>query len=383
MHASDTGSRNDPMRALVTAFRACRDEVLAEWERRVLVEIPVSTRIGHPILIDTLPILYENLAQALSNGAARPSATSGTNLATMHGRERANLTEYGPQDLIHELQIFRDVVFAVAKANKIALDEGAAQIIGYSIEEATRESMSGYVAANKEVNEAFIASLSHDLRNPLHVANASAQLIQLTTADPNVVRMAKRIGEKLREADVMIQTLLDAAVLKGRMKLKLTLAPFDIMRLVEEVCVDLPLLGQPVRTLGDSIVGHWCRASMKRVLENLIGNAQKYGEASTLITVRVSRIDDRMLLSIHNEGAPIPAGELPRLFTTFQRIEHAGVKGWGLGLPFVQNVAESHGGSIVVDSAEGRGTTFTLSMPIDARPFVNLRRADDPVPPLP
>jgi signal transduction histidine kinase len=383
MHASDTGSRNDPIRALVTAFRACRDEVLAEWERRVLVEIPVSTRLGHPILIDTLPILYDHLAQALASRSARPSATSGTNLATMHGRERANLTEYGPQDLIHELQIFRDVVFSVAKANKVVLDQNAADIIGQSIEDATRESMVGYVDANKEVNDVFIASLSHDLRNPLHVATVSAQMIELGTPDPNTRRMAQRISRKLREADAMIQSLLDAALLKGRMKLKLDLTAFDMMHLVEEVCADLPLLGQPVSTLGESIVGQWCRSSMKRVLENLVANAQKYGTPSAPITVRVGRIDGLMMLSVHNEGAPIPAGELPRLFTTFQRIGNADAKGWGLGLPFVQNVAESHGGSIVVDSAEGRGTTFTLSMPIDARPFVNLRRADDPVPPLP
>jgi signal transduction histidine kinase len=208
-------------------------------------------------------------------------------------------------------------------------------------------------------------------------------MIELGTPDPNTRRMAQRISRKLREADAMIQSLLDAALLKGRMKLKLDLTAFDMMHLVEEVCADLPLLGQPVSTLGESIVGQWCRSSMKRVLENLVANAQKYGTPSAPITVRVGRIDGLMMLSVHNEGAPIPAGELPRLFTTFQRIGNADAKGWGLGLPFVQNVAESHGGSIVVDSAEGRGTTFTLSMPIDARPFVNLRRADDPVPPLP
>lgn len=56
-----------------------------------------------------------------------------------------------------------------------------------------------------------------------------------------------------------------------------------------------------------------------------------------------------------------------RLFKPYQRIEDTNFKGWGLGLPYVQNVAESHGGVVVLDSGEGRGKTFTVSVPIDAR----------------
>jgi signal transduction histidine kinase len=61
---------------------------------------------------------------------------------------------------------------------------------------------------------------------------------------------------------------------------------------------------------------------------------------------------------------------MDRLFKRHQRIADIGVKGWGLGLPYVQSVAESHGGTVVVDSEAGRGTTFTVSIPMDARPYV-------------
>lgn len=377
MHPSDTGSSSAPADPIAAAFRARRQDVMAEWENRVLADIPVSARLGRPILVDTLPIFYENIADALFCNTTRTAVTSGTNLAMAHGRERANLTDYGPQDVIHELQLFRDVVFKMAHDNAIELDKDQAEIIGHSIEEAIRESMVGYASANREINELFIASLSHDLRNPLHVANASAQLIQRGNDNPATVRLAKRIIKKLGETDAMIETLLDAAVLKGRMRLKLHLTHFDILDLVQEVCVDLPVLGQPVRIVGDPLAGWWCRVSMKRALENLVSNARKYGTAHGPITASVAGSDDRMFLSIHNEGPTIPAEQVKRLFGTFERLENVDVKGWGLGLPFVQNVAESHGGSVVVDSVEGRGTTFTLSMPVDARPFVNLRRSTD------
>ena len=61
---------------------------------------------------------------------------------------------------------------------------------------------------------------------------------------------------------------------------------------------------------------------------------------------------------------------MDRLFKSYQRLEDTDVKGWGLGLPYVQNVVESHGGTVTVDSVEGRGTTFTISVPVDARPYV-------------
>jgi signal transduction histidine kinase len=369
MHASDMNDGNVPTSAFASAFSACRDEVLERWSRRVSGEIQAAAKLGSPILVDTLPILYDNIAEALDSGHGRHIANAGTNLASVHGRERASMTEYGPHDLVHELQIFREVLFAVMREKGLSFSKKDAEIIGRSIEDATRASVVGYSIVNNEINEAFITSLSHDLRNPLHVANASAQLIQLKTSDPGITKLAGRIRKKLRETDEMIQTLLDAAQLKGRMKLKLHIVSLDIMPLVEEVCADIRVAGQPVNICGQNITGHWCHVSLKRALENLTANAQKYGDTSQPITVSVNRVDDRMMLSVHNEGKPIPETEMARLFNSFQRLEDVNVKGWGLGLPFVQNVIENHGGSVIVDSAEGRGTTFTISIPIDARPY--------------
>jgi signal transduction histidine kinase len=167
----------------------------------------------------------------------------------------------------------------------------------------------------------------------------------------------------------MIQTLLDAAMLKNRMKLKLQMSQFQLMALVEEVCADIPLTGPPVEVVGEPVEGWWCRTTMKRVLENLMDNARKYGDATRPITVRVTRYDARVNLSVHNEGEPIPEPDLKTLFDAFRRLEDVKVRGWGLGLPFVQNAVECHGGDVVVDSARETGTTFTVSMPVDARPY--------------
>jgi signal transduction histidine kinase len=367
---NNEADRPVPVAELASAFSEFRELVLDQWRLRVAAEIPVAAALDGPLLIDMVPKLYDNIAAALSEDSPNAFATVGTNLATAHGRERANMTDYAPHDLIHELQIFREVLFSMTKDKGLHLSRRDAEVIGHSIEEAARESINGFSEADREKNVDFIASLSHDLRNPLSVANASAQLIQLKTADPSIINLARRVCKKIAEADAMIQTLLDAAMRQGRMRLKLKLTNFDIMSLIEEVCADLPLLDQRVRVFGEPIIGQWCRGSMKRVLENLITNAQKYGDPAEPITVRAYCEKENMCLSVHNEGAPIPSVEIDRLFKPYQRIENTDVKGWGLGLPYVQNVAESHGGTVVIESDVGKGTTFTVILPIDASPYV-------------
>jgi hypothetical protein len=313
---------------LATAFAELRDDVLSRWAARVTTEISAAADLDRPVLIDTLPILYDDIAEAISPGIQRPFATSKSNLALKHGQERAQMTNYGPADLVHELQLFRDVIFNALKTRGVNLGVHECEIIGHSIEIAIRDAISGYTLVNAKVNETFIASLSHDLRNPLHVANATAQLIQLKASDPSLVNMANRVCKKLREVDDMIQTPLDASLLKTRMKLQLHIEAFDIMTLVEEVCADIPLLGRRIAVIGSPINGYWCRTSMKRVLENLLSNAQKYGDPEGMVTVKVSSLEGRMMMSVHNEGPSIPTQELQRLFQAFERLENVSVKGW-------------------------------------------------------
>ena len=113
---------------------------------------------------------------------------------------------------------------------------------------------------------------------------------------------------------------------------------------------------------------------MKRALENLVGNAVKYGAPDKQIRIKIDEMHERLLLSVHNEGNPIPPEELEDIFQIFQRAiaaKESKKQGWGIGLPYVREVAESHGGSIGVDSADERGTTFLIDIPVDARPYQN------------
>ena len=94
---------------------------------------------------------------------------------------------------------------------------------------------------------------------------------------------------------------------------------------------------------------------MKRKLENLISNAIKYGFSDTPIRLSAKEYSGPLLLSAHNHGRPIPPDQVESLFQVFRSAkaaEESDQKSWGIDLPYGRSVAESHGGSIDVDSAE-------------------------------
>ncbi|WP_176736262.1 sensor histidine kinase, partial [Oligoflexus tunisiensis] len=79
-------------------------------------------------------------------------------------------------------------------------------------------------------------------------------------------------------------------------------------------------------------------------------------------------------IGVHNKGQPIPLEDRENIFQPFYRAHQAAgddIKGWGFGLPIVRGIAEAHGGTIEVDSTAELGTTITIALPLDARPYQN------------
>jgi signal transduction histidine kinase len=98
-----------------------------------------------------------------------------------------------------------------------------------------------------------------------------------------------------------------------------------------------------------------------------VTNALKYGSGEAPVRITVEALPDHVEVEIHNEGPPIPPEEQATLFEPFIRAQRARSMpgGWGIGLAVVRGVAEAHGGTVDVDSAAGRGTSFTMRIPFD------------------
>jgi signal transduction histidine kinase len=373
--ASDKNLNDKGLSSTAQRMLALRDVVLAEWEKRLRATVREAASLPHPILINTFPKLYDNIAEAISPGYPRDNAVTSNTVASEHGAERARLTDYSHQAVIAEYQLLRWTLLDVLNQHGVPLDGREFHDINASIDACMQESVNAFALAQSALRERFIITVTHDLRNPLQVISSAAELLMHSQDPARIGVLAKRIVDNSQRMDRMIQDLLDAAVFQSGERLRLHLDGCDILAIVREVCDPLvEVYGPRFDILGGPVEGWWDRDAMRRVVENLVGNALKYGRPDATIRIAIDSQHERMLLTVHNEGEPIPAEQLETVFQVFRRAEAArdGEKrGWGIGLPYVRSVAESHGGSVQLDSGTGRGTTLSIDIPIDARPYQN------------
>jgi signal transduction histidine kinase len=216
------------------------------------------------------------------------------------------------------------------------------------------------------VNEMFTAVLGHDLRNPLAAVLNGAELLLLMSGDQKVGAVATRIRSSARRMEKMVSQLLDVARIRaGGMALELS--PGNYAQLCQRIADELKQAGHanPVRIdASGNTDGLFDPHRIGQVLSNLLGNALQHGDAEGDVTVRIDGADaDGVTLSIHNRGA-MPAGVMEQAFTPFRPGRDARSQpGLGLGLYIAKYFVDAHGGSILLDSSEAAGTTFTIWLP--------------------
>jgi two-component system phosphate regulon sensor histidine kinase PhoR len=221
----------------------------------------------------------------------------------------------------------------------------------------------------------FVANASHELKTPVAAVRALAEtLLTALPDDPEAGRrFAERIGREAERLDLLTRDLLDLSrVERGALDVE----PVDLVGLVKEVVggyadraeerrIKLSTEVEPgVALRGD-------RAQLGLLLSNLIDNALRYTPAKGAVCVRLNAAESRAVLQVHDTGQGIPAGELSRVFERFYRVDKARARqtgGTGLGLAIVRHVAEAHGGTVRVDSELGRGSTFTVALPVVGPP---------------
>lgn len=225
----------------------------------------------------------------------------------------------------------------------------------------------------KLAREKFVNAVTHDLLTPLTAAKMSAYVLsKRTNGDSANQRFVGRIISGLERADRMIRDLLDANLIKAGEGIPLTKAHCDLHEIATEVLnLLMPVHGPRfvIRTQSAAVEGNWDRNAISRVIENLVGNAVKYGHESTPIIVAVDADANWAEIKVHNRGPVISEAELPILFEPYRRAEsavRAGKPGWGIGLTLVKGIVEAHGGSVKVESQPSDGTTFTVRLPRDS-----------------
>jgi Na+/proline symporter/signal transduction histidine kinase/ActR/RegA family two-component response regulator len=221
--------------------------------------------------------------------------------------------------------------------------------------------------ANREKTR-FLNAASHDVMQPLNAARLYMSSLverQIPEAEGAIVR---NIDASLEAVEEILSTLIDIARLDaGRMEPDI--AALSLNALFEQLAVEFaPLAKSKALTLQTGKTDLWVmsdRRLLKRVLQNLVANAIKYTPRGTVMLS--ARSDGRTVtVAVADTGPGIPVAQLANIFKEFQRLKETAesVRGLGLGLSIVERIARMLGHPVAVRSTVGRGSTFTIDLPV-------------------
>jgi PAS domain S-box-containing protein len=255
---------------------------------------------------------------------------------------------------------------AVSHAASIAIQNALAYRRAQEAEESLRD-------ANRRKDE-FLATLAHELRNPLAPIRTAAQVLRMKDlADPDLTSARDMIDRQVGQMVRLIDDLLDISrITSGKLRLRKECVDLHAV-LQSAVEASRPLIDsqahnltvglapEPVHLDGDPM-------RLAQVFSNLLNNAAKYTEKGGHIWLTAERQGSEVVVSVRDTGIGIAAEHLPRLFEMFSQVEPAMERshgGLGIGLALVRGLVELHGGSAVASSAgPGRGSEFTVRLPV-------------------
>ncbi|MFJ3487802.1 ATP-binding protein [Pseudomonas sp. NPDC090202] len=222
----------------------------------------------------------------------------------------------------------------------------------------------------------FMSIVSHEVRTPLNGLILETQLRKLHLAKDNMSAftldklkaMVDRDERQIQSLIRLIEDMLDVSRIRTG-KLSIRPSPFDlaelVVNLVESYSAQVAA-AESVVTLhaGTQVIGVWDEFRIEQVVANLLTNALRYG-ARKPIDVRVYSEGDQARVEVSDRGIGISPDNQKRIFQQFERVSASHVvSGLGLGLFISEQIVVAHGGSITVESAEGQGSTFRVSLPL-------------------
>jgi signal transduction histidine kinase len=234
-------------------------------------------------------------------------------------------------------------------------------------------------AASREMSLAaaksnFVSNVSHELKTPLALIRLYAETLELDRVkdDQQAKDFLRTINGEARRLTQLINNILDFSKIEaGRREYRFVSS--DVAEVVEKV---LRTYEFQLRDSGFEISTHIDHGlpmasidpeALSQAVVNLLNNATKYSEDAKKIEVAVAAKDSQIVIEVADHGIGIPQSDQQKIFDKFYRVSTALVhntKGSGLGLALVKHVVEAHGGRVLVDSEPGRGSRFTILIPI-------------------
>jgi signal transduction histidine kinase/DNA-binding response OmpR family regulator len=225
----------------------------------------------------------------------------------------------------------------------------------------------------EQVKNEFIATASHDLKNPITAITGFSTLLgQAGPLNEQQLDFVKRIQNSAQTMSDLVQNMLSLAQLD--LKASQHFEKVEMKALLEEMAdefkpqaqeksqsLNTTLPAAPVHVEGDPL-------QLRQTLRNLISNAIKYTPQGGSISLRVSQEAGQLVLEVEDNGYGVPATDLPFIFNRFYRVRNektSEIEGNGLGLAIVKSIVEQHGGQVSVESKPGKGARFWITLPLE------------------
>ena len=234
---------------------------------------------------------------------------------------------------------------------------------------ASFDSMFDRLETSFEAEQQFTSDASHELRTPTTVILAECSYAQKNAKTPEDYQASLDVIQRQAEKmSTLVKSLLEITRLdQGTQKVNLEYA--DLSDLVHVVCEEQAMVARNgIRLQTDIQPELYAEIDVfliSRMLQNLIDNAYKFGKENGTVRVTLHRAGAGARLTVEDNGIGISQADRSRIFQRFYQAENSrrSQGGMGLGLSMVRQIVQLHGGTIAVDSAEGKGTTFTVILP--------------------
>ncbi len=222
------------------------------------------------------------------------------------------------------------------------------------------------------VRRDFVGNVSHELKTPVGALRLLAEAVHDAADEPEAVRrFADRMVTEGERLSRLVQQVIELSRLQGDEPLDHPV-PVSVDDVIA-VAIDTSAIDAAARQIGVAVGGapglkvFGNEEQITAAVANLVANAVAYSDAGATVLVNTKLVAEDLELSVVDQGIGIPTAEVERIFERFYRVDparHRSTGGTGLGLSIVKHVAATHGGDVRVWSQEGRGSTFTLTLPL-------------------
>jgi signal transduction histidine kinase len=359
---------------LAALIRQEREALLSRWRQQVR-QLPSARHLDELTLNDHIPVLLDELAAALLSPSGKTVQEAfGEGSPPAHGLQRLQ-ESFDIEEVVAEYNILRACIHDLAEENGLPLQGKPFHVLNRVLDHAIGLALQTYATQRalevRQRREEYLAFVAHDLRTPLNAIALAGRVLEVTLTErsPGTTQMLKSLRRSVQQLEGLVAKVLEENTnLETEVGIKLERRELDLWPLVEALIHDLhPVSGtnstRLVNEVPEDLVVYADAGLLRRIFQNLIGNAIKYTpRGEVLIGAGELDAEGAVVCWVRDDGQGISEELLHRIFDKGETDpQNAG--GTGLGLAIVKTFTEAHGGKVSVESRLGAGSTFRFSLP--------------------